>query len=588
MHKSSSCDPVLRFAHVYRGDGMNECVLDTTSQESPFGGLSLKSILCLLASLEPFEGFLTPSEGGKFLQLPRAFLRLLFRLTGAAVKVVLYVFEHTWGYQDYDGKRKLTLDEVRYGRKRVDGTRMDAGTGLSKGAARSALREAQAIGLITCDIDDRDRARILTRYGIHVRHLEEAEQEEHQHPGEEKDASARDTKSGPPAEQQTPDRKNSTIARGTKNGPLGSQKYPSAGQKVDPGGSKSGPRSEKDTLERDSMKDTSGKKDSAQSRVLSFHPESIDVGPFRTATWSPETLLALVSAVLRVPDRTEMEALGDEVAIAGYYANWYKPATRILAKTAFLSPALAWQRIDLVTRYMTTPGSPSWWQHRKTRAPITLKHIADNFNLQWSDLDQRQWHPEVITPYDGPGYEAGYSGPSCPKIREASAFTGDAIEVVAGSDFAQTPRITQKLEPGQADLEDNQAIEEGPRTDEVVAASPPPPSPQISTASLPIEESPSLLGMQAQEAQDLADLITRQHPTIQGEFVLLEDGSYAIQIEDGSPHPLHIRHPYDWLCPPPVNQRRIERATVFGESLSNTAGQECDVGQADKTINETA
>ena len=55
----------------------------------------------------------------------------------AEQKVVEYVLRHTWGYHEYGGLKRITLDEFEHGRKRTDGTRMDSGIGMRRQAINS-------------------------------------------------------------------------------------------------------------------------------------------------------------------------------------------------------------------------------------------------------------------------------------------------------------------------------------------------------------------------------------------------------------------------------------------------------------------
>src|SRR5438105_372716 len=93
-----------------------------------------------------FPGFPSSLEDG-YTKLPNIWFEILQRITNLAeLKVVLYVLRHTWGYQDDDGNReemkKITLDEFVYGRKRKNGTRMDAGTGMVLSTVRDGLKRA--------------------------------------------------------------------------------------------------------------------------------------------------------------------------------------------------------------------------------------------------------------------------------------------------------------------------------------------------------------------------------------------------------------------------------------------------------------
>jgi hypothetical protein len=98
--------------------------------------------------------------------LPNELLvRLIWMRSSAAQSVVLYVLRHTSGFHEMAPKA-ITLEEFQNGRKRRDGTRIDAGTGLSRSAVIDGLKRAVAAGLLREEVDDRDRARIIKRYAI--------------------------------------------------------------------------------------------------------------------------------------------------------------------------------------------------------------------------------------------------------------------------------------------------------------------------------------------------------------------------------------------------------------------------------------
>jgi len=112
-----------------------------------------------------FNGFDTPQENWS--KLPHALIDLLPLFPGGTeLKVVLYILRHTWGYQEYDDAKKITMDEFMRGRKRRDGSRIDSGVGMSEPAIRKALSDAEAHGLIVIEIDDHDKARIEKHYCI--------------------------------------------------------------------------------------------------------------------------------------------------------------------------------------------------------------------------------------------------------------------------------------------------------------------------------------------------------------------------------------------------------------------------------------
>ena len=79
--------------------------------------------------------------------------------TFAELKVILYVLRHTWGFQDYDAGRRITLDGFCHGSKRSDWARLDSGTHLSLNSIKAGVRAAVAHGLPVRESDGRDAAR---------------------------------------------------------------------------------------------------------------------------------------------------------------------------------------------------------------------------------------------------------------------------------------------------------------------------------------------------------------------------------------------------------------------------------------------
>ena len=74
--------------------------------------------------MSKFDGFDIPKENWS--KLPNALIAALPLFTSASeLKVVLYVLRHTWGYQEFDNPKSITLDELAHGRKRKNGTRLD-------------------------------------------------------------------------------------------------------------------------------------------------------------------------------------------------------------------------------------------------------------------------------------------------------------------------------------------------------------------------------------------------------------------------------------------------------------------------------
>lgn len=87
-----------------------------------------------------FEGYGNPN----FVMLPRIFIRHQMQdLTEAELKVMLYIFDHTWGYTDGEGNRKdadaISRSQFLNGIRRLDGTQIDRGAGVSDRSLDRAL-----------------------------------------------------------------------------------------------------------------------------------------------------------------------------------------------------------------------------------------------------------------------------------------------------------------------------------------------------------------------------------------------------------------------------------------------------------------
>lgn len=123
-----------------------------------------------------FPGFNTTFKG--YSQLPNDWLdEITSQIDNVAeLKIVLYVYRHTWGFQKksdnpdepakHDEIKKLTTDEFMHGRKKSDGTRMDRGTGLSKHSVIDGTRNAIKHGYILEEVDDRDKGRVIKSYAL--------------------------------------------------------------------------------------------------------------------------------------------------------------------------------------------------------------------------------------------------------------------------------------------------------------------------------------------------------------------------------------------------------------------------------------
>jgi len=114
-----------------------------------------------------FKGFPKPKQNWS--KLPNELFDYLHAMGGSKLKVLLYILRHTWGYQEYDIVKRVSLDEFQRGRRRIDGTRLDGGTGLSKNTVRRALKELVLEGFLDVVIHERDGARVATKYKLVMR-----------------------------------------------------------------------------------------------------------------------------------------------------------------------------------------------------------------------------------------------------------------------------------------------------------------------------------------------------------------------------------------------------------------------------------
>ncbi len=120
------------------------------------------------AERTPFTGF-DPPESNYF-RMPNSWTDITTEIDGIAeLKVVEYILRHTWGYQEYGIKKHITIDEFVNGRRRLDGSRMDKGTGLSERAVYDGLRKAVQNGLVEEETDDSDRGRVKKFYSLRMR-----------------------------------------------------------------------------------------------------------------------------------------------------------------------------------------------------------------------------------------------------------------------------------------------------------------------------------------------------------------------------------------------------------------------------------
>jgi len=169
-----------------------------------------------------FSGWGTPHEN--WCKMPHALIDALpIMETEAEIKVVLYVLRHTWGYQDFIGAKRITMDEFQYGRRRMDGSRIDGGTGLTINSIRDGIKRAIAHGLLQVDENNNDSARQKRYYKL--------------------------------SNQNQPSDEGESLMPNDDGINIRGSNFDPRGSKFDPQGSNFDPRTEKDTLERNCLKD---------------------------------------------------------------------------------------------------------------------------------------------------------------------------------------------------------------------------------------------------------------------------------------------------------------------------------------------
>lgn len=119
--------------------------------------------------MDMFTGFDKPTEN--YCKVPNLFFELMAHgMKECELKVTLYILRHTWGYQEFEDGRRITLDEFINGRKTRKGDRIDSGCGLkSKTSVLEGLEKAIERGTITIESDDSDMARKERYYTIKMK-----------------------------------------------------------------------------------------------------------------------------------------------------------------------------------------------------------------------------------------------------------------------------------------------------------------------------------------------------------------------------------------------------------------------------------
>src|SRR5882724_11104204 len=114
-----------------------------------------------------FDGFEYANPALGYTQIANGNFAILTRIdTLSEVKVILFLMRITWGYQEFDQEKAITVDEFVNGRKRKDGTRIEEGCGLKESAVKEGLAFAIAHGYVLCTIDESDKGRVKKFYRL--------------------------------------------------------------------------------------------------------------------------------------------------------------------------------------------------------------------------------------------------------------------------------------------------------------------------------------------------------------------------------------------------------------------------------------
>lgn len=140
-------------------------------------------------------GFIHPDYLAGFTRLPHFLIWHMGNMSEPELRVVLYIFRHTWGFskdKDEGGlprKKHITIQEFMtgrvYKRGKNKGKRMDHGTGLSDRGVKNGLEQALKHGFIIREVDDSDKGRVKIYYGINTYFPLEEEEDEPEEDDEE-------------------------------------------------------------------------------------------------------------------------------------------------------------------------------------------------------------------------------------------------------------------------------------------------------------------------------------------------------------------------------------------------------------------
>jgi hypothetical protein len=109
-----------------------------------------------------FHGFGRPT----YTQVPdEVFDELLSKLSGAELKVLLYIIRRTFGFKKESDS--ISLSQLVNGIRTRDGERLDSGTGLSKGAVAMAVKSLEAKGVLLAERDrTKEKGDVPTTYAL--------------------------------------------------------------------------------------------------------------------------------------------------------------------------------------------------------------------------------------------------------------------------------------------------------------------------------------------------------------------------------------------------------------------------------------
>src|SRR5512135_736680 len=125
-----------------------------------------------------FLGFTSPN----YTQVPdELFDTLMVELSGAELKVLLYIIRRTFGFKrDSD---TISLSQMLGGLKTSDGRQLDRGVGISKRSLLAALRTLQERGVIlTKRRISAERGNEPTSYRLNIRTVTPQKEQEEQPP----------------------------------------------------------------------------------------------------------------------------------------------------------------------------------------------------------------------------------------------------------------------------------------------------------------------------------------------------------------------------------------------------------------------